>query len=1379
LSEAQQSNCKRGDPGGTKALLFAVGAGAFAAILLGAATPVAGETLSERPLPFDLPGSVSDPYAQVIASAPGANDTAHLVVLESQALSWNSNSQLVYARVNITDGSLVHSFPLSLANPYINRCSGSCVAIWSRGGEVVVAASSGGTLVTILFFDENATQPSASYVLLVPIRNATYSSPRPASLSLADNGTGDPILIWMRGNYGNGPTDVVTEVGSAQIDLAKGTAGALRMLAAVRPSTTALDYYGNFAGWNDGGRRLDTRMASVKGADGLWTFFAAFWNQTEGHWYAVLPSMNVTDLGSFGQAEAVFVSATLAPGGAVAAGVAASNGTAAMVAWAQAASGVATAGWSANFAGPITGFALAASDTGVRGFLAALANGTPASRIEAITGWPGTGASSSAWSGASPVAGLAQVQGGPSIALIAHQYGDIVPLFPGADMSPLENASYGPISPKLVRFSAGVAALASIAYAPSLEGSAATSISTANLGLGGQIGAVVAAENGTARLRIFWSPSGSANFTLSAPVNLPALPSQAQIVAWGDQALVAVQVIYQWSSQFCFFAANGSGATSGVACLSNTTDSPVRQSIWWLLEPAAPFPLLFDHHGVFEIDAGNASYRTLRSFVAAGSTVALWNFSEVGDLPLQYDAYTTGVEKNPVRFWTYGSDLFAAMPVLRWLPNNTVRLEFQVTHFLPNGSFDKFYLPLTTGEGHDTIATSVTGDLLLINASGSAVSFALLVRQVSLWERLYLVQFDQGALTFSGSELKREYPWGSNILLGHSLARYGDGFVLVRSTSCFQCVLTFFLQSEAAIYELDTFNVSSESVWAVDGANMTGVIPNGPAVGTFVSAVVEWGGDPGLFVGDPSGLRFFRLNHPPRPPRLVTPADGSQLNASSVALSGIADPDPDGDVLTIIHTVRTPAGTLVATSSGTNGSFSLLLPDGSYRWTLTVSDGIDTVPSLSVWNFTIDTTPPTARAGGPYSVATGLDAVLNGSASYDNILIASYLWEVGDLSRSNFTASNAIHTVPWADLSARYGPGASIPVRLTVCDEIGHCSSDSTWIILAADQLVVAPVLLTAAPDEGHDVWLAANVTWGAYAFRWDDAAAFEANITLVWRFSDGSSLVGGSVRYRPKDSGDAQVAVTAFAVNGASGGANLSFKVANLAPSGKLSGPSSALEGQTVEIALLASDPSPVDEAALVVNWSVVGNASLGACSSTGCAILAMGNGSATVQVAIRDKDGAETQVTWNLEILEVVRPAGELRVVAANVTSIDLEWNATDEEDFAGYEIRIHFLGSNAQAMAPIRVAGRGDTHLNVPGLQAATNYTFELVVVGTARAFSVPQFANGTSLAAALPPAPAPPTQVVGVDTGTLVGLVLLAVGLTAATMLVALRRDRRSE
>ncbi len=123
--------------------------------------------------------------------------------------------------------------------------------------------------------------------------------------------------------------------------------------------------------------------------------------------------------------------------------------------------------------------------------------------------------------------------------------------------------------------------------------------------------------------------------------------------------------------------------------------------------------------------------------------------------------------------------------------------------------------------------------------------------------------------------------------------------------------------------------------------------------------------------------------------------------------------------------------------TGSNTTFTFLLA-GSYTVTLTVTDHIGLVDTDTLVVEVRDTEPPIAVAGPDQEVDMGEELVLDGSASTDNVGIASYLWTVDAFGSDwNKTGDATLFSISDAGIYL---------VTLTVTDTSGNLATDTVQI---------------------------------------------------------------------------------------------------------------------------------------------------------------------------------------------------------------------------------------------------------------------------------------------------------------------------------------------
>ncbi|HYP09658.1 MAG TPA: PKD domain-containing protein [Bryobacteraceae bacterium] len=220
---------------------------------------------------------------------------------------------------------------------------------------------------------------------------------------------------------------------------------------------------------------------------------------------------------------------------------------------------------------------------------------------------------------------------------------------------------------------------------------------------------------------------------------------------------------------------------------------------------------------------------------------------------------------------------------------------------------------------------------------------------------------------------------------------------------------------------------------------------------------------------DASKLRWDVSSQPANRPPVANagPDQNSALTGSTVALSGAASTDPDGDTLSFTWSVLTrPAGSTAQIANSTQAAASFI-PDrfGAYTIQLTVNDGkggaaTDTL-QISTHN-----RPPVANAGPDQSVALGATVALNGAASSDlDGQPLSYAWTLKQSpSGSGASLSNPTSASPQliVDKAGAYR------MELVVFDGIVNS---------AVDEVVVTTLNSTPVANAGPNQTVAAGNT--------------------------------------------------------------------------------------------------------------------------------------------------------------------------------------------------------------------------------------------------------------------------------------------------------------
>jgi cytochrome c biogenesis protein CcdA/PKD repeat protein/glutathione peroxidase-family protein len=181
----------------------------------------------------------------------------------------------------------------------------------------------------------------------------------------------------------------------------------------------------------------------------------------------------------------------------------------------------------------------------------------------------------------------------------------------------------------------------------------------------------------------------------------------------------------------------------------------------------------------------------------------------------------------------------------------------------------------------------------------------------------------------------------------------------------------------------------------------------------------------------------------------------------------------------------------------------------SYIVTLNVTDAIGNTNTDTVVVTVTDVTPPTAVAGSGQTLHVGSQAVLDGSASTDNVGVTSYTWTFHDETPQTLTEASI--TYPFQT------PG-NYTISLTVTDATGNWATDALIITV----LPSSEILANAGPDQivNEDI----EVTLNGSA-SWNDPDLS----TYTWTFDDKvpQTLIGQTVNYTFSTPGHYSVTLT------------------------------------------------------------------------------------------------------------------------------------------------------------------------------------------------------------------------------------------------------------
>ncbi|HEX6200023.1 MAG TPA: PKD domain-containing protein [Thermoanaerobaculia bacterium] len=368
--------------------------------------------------------------------------------------------------------------------------------------------------------------------------------------------------------------------------------------------------------------------------------------------------------------------------------------------------------------------------------------------------------------------------------------------------------------------------------------------------------------------------------------------------------------------------------------------------------------------------------------------------------------------------------------------------------------------------------------------------------------------------------------------------------------------------------------------------------------------------------------------------------------------------------------------------------------------------------------------PPTAEAGGPYTVGEGGSVALDGSGSSDPDEPAGGLLYEWDLD-GDAVFGEAGETGPTPTFSAAGLDGPAMKtVTLRVTDAGALSDTDTATVTVEnVAPAVDAPAVSPEPSDEGQGVTATA-------AFQ-DPAAA--DTFTCTVDYGDGSGPAAGTAAggtctgpaHVYADDGPYTVTVTVTDDDGGSGQNDATHGVENVAPTITTTGSSAELCGDTpedgqVEVSADFSDPG-FDSAAAgtledftdsTIDWGdgtvepatvdeTPGAAGTPTTGTVSGSHTYAGGGVFTVTVTVADDDGGTDTESFTVYVTGAGLVGGELQVVG---TGFEDTVNIQTKKN--GIEVHAGFLGAPGKATFPaaavtsLRVAvcgGDDEVHVN----------------------------------------------------------------------------------
>lgn len=248
-------------------------------------------------------------------------------------------------------------------------------------------------------------------------------------------------------------------------------------------------------------------------------------------------------------------------------------------------------------------------------------------------------------------------------------------------------------------------------------------------------------------------------------------------------------------------------------------------------------------------------------------------------------------------------------------------------------------------------------------------------------------------------------------------------------------------------------------------------------------------------------------------------------------------------------------------------------------------DALRNTSEFSAVSTPVYNSPPTAHAGGPYTIAEGDSLGLDSSASADpDDDELTYSWDVnGDGTYGD--ASGVSPTLTWAQLNALGivdGP-ATRNVRVQVSDGVADPVISAAVLLTVTNRAPTAFIDTIGSPRvEGTSITLTGLAT---------DPAGTDDPLTYAWAvFKNGAATpvatgAGTDWAFTPDDNGSYRIALAVSDGDGV-GTDTETIVVANVAPTAGMTGPTAGIQGHELSLGSTVSDPGTTDTHTYV--WSV-----------------------------------------------------------------------------------------------------------------------------------------------------------------------------------------------
>lgn len=261
--------------------------------------------------------------------------------------------------------------------------------------------------------------------------------------------------------------------------------------------------------------------------------------------------------------------------------------------------------------------------------------------------------------------------------------------------------------------------------------------------------------------------------------------------------------------------------------------------------------------------------------------------------------------------------------------------------------------------------------------------------------------------------------------------------------------------------------------------------------------------------------------------------------------------------------------------------------------------------------------PPTASAGGPYTLVEGQTVTFNGSGSADtgqNAGIVTYAWDF-----NNDGVWDSVSGSP--TVQRTYEDNTTAVIRLRVTDRSGFTA-----------EATAALTVTNAAPavDVGAD---RTGLEGGSFNFEAVIRDPGQDTHTVLWDFRDGKTGQGPAVSHVFTDDGVFWVKATVTDDDGGVGRDSARVTIANVAPAVEAGGPYTGTTGSAVQFHGSASDPGKND--VLTYEWDLDGDGIFETRGVTGPTFVYNAFGRFRASFRVSDNDGGVSLDTASVTIM------------------------------------------------------------------------------------------------------------------------------------------------